>query len=166
MKKLLLILLLFLTVSACTKKPETVSPDPTPTPAPEVTPAPEATDVPATNKPPVTQITPTQAPVISNPDIDKVSVTKIKKAVKNKKNKIQYSAKSVSKATGYEIQFSNSKSFKKILLKKVAKKPNGVISSKKLSKSKKLFIRVRVIMVTAAGRKMSDYSKAYKVKAK
>ena len=38
MKKLLLILLLFLTVSACTKKPETVSPDPPPTPTPEVTP--------------------------------------------------------------------------------------------------------------------------------
>ena len=131
-------------------------------PTPEPTQAPAATEAPIVNVTPAPQITPTPAPV--DADNGTVSVTKIKKAVKKKKNKIQYSVKSVSKSLGYEIQVSNSKSFKKILLKRIVEKPKGVLSSKKLSKSKKLFIRIRVFVNTPAGKKSSDYTKPYKVK--
>lgn len=70
--------------------------------------------------------------------------TKIKSATKKKAAKrAKISIKKVKGASGYQIQFSTTKKFKKVLVKKNVKKVKVTITNKQLKNKKKLFVRAR-----------------------
>ena len=63
--------------------------------------------------------------------------------VKSKAKKINVTWKKVKKATGYQIQVSAKKNFKKVIFKKDIKKTKLTINNKKIKKGKTYFVRVR-----------------------
>ena len=85
----------------------------------------------------------------TNNDVTKVAVkaparakiTSVKKLLTSKKVKL--SIKKVAGAVGYNIQYSTTKKFKKVLYTKTVKKANVVMNSKKLKNKKKLYVRVK-----------------------
>lgn len=97
----------------------------------------------------------------------KVGKTKVSKASKVKlAKKIKISFKKVKGASKYQIQISNSKKFKKVLVNKNVKKVPVSISSKKIKKQKKLYVRVRGVIVKDGQTYYGDWSNVKKVKIK
>ena len=86
--------------------------------------------------------------------------TKVKSASKKKAaTKVKITFKKIKGAKKYQVQIAKNKKFKKVLVKKTAKKAKVTIKSKKLKNQKKLFVRVR-----AVGAK--KWSKPKKIKIK
>ena len=69
-------------------------------------------------------------------------ITKLTAKSKAKK-KINVTWKKVKKATGYQVQVSNKKNFKKVIFKKDLKKTKLTIKSKKIKSKKTYYVRVR-----------------------
>lgn len=68
----------------------------------------------------------------------------VKSATKKKKsNKVKIKLKKISHVTGYKIQISTTRGFKKVLIKKTVKNIRFAIENKKLKNKKKLYVRVR-----------------------
>jgi beta-glucanase (GH16 family) len=96
-----------------------------------------------------------------------VGKTVVKSATKKKSaKKAKVILTGVKNATGYEVQISGSKSFKKILVQKKVKKVSFVISSKKLKKAKKLYVRARAYVINSQKVYLGQWTKAKKVKIK
>lgn len=97
----------------------------------------------------------------------KVPATKVTKASKKKSaKKLSVTLKAVNGASKYQIQVSAAKTFKKVLVNKTVSKVKATVSSKKIKKAKKLFVRARAIKVVNGKKVYSDWSKAKKVKIK
>lgn len=90
--------------------------------------------------------TPTQ-PTIKEPEttaaVKAPSRAKIKSAIRKAGKKVKVSIKKVKKSRGYKLQFSTTKSFKKVILTKIVKKNIVTVNSKKLKNKKKLFVRAK-----------------------
>lgn len=110
-----------------------------------------------TTKPVITTTTKVKTP-------GKTKVTKASKKYKDKKVKI--SLKKISTASKYEVQFSTTKKFKKVLYKKTIKKNTSTLTSKKLSKKKKLYIRARAIKTVGKKNYVGKWSVVKKVSVK
>lgn len=111
-------------------------------------------------------VKPTQNPTsVIKPATVKVVKSSVKKAVKKKNaKKVKIKIKKVTKVTGYKIQFSKKKNFKKVLLSKKVKKISFNIISTKLKKANKLYVRVKVYRVVSGKTYESGWSNAKKVK--
>lgn len=97
----------------------------------------------------------------------KVAKAKVFSATKTKSSKkVKISLKKIRRASKYQIQISTSKKFKKVLVKKKVKKISTFISSKKLKKQKKLYVRARALMIKEGHSYYGDWSSAKKVKIK
>ena len=90
-----------------------------------------------------------------------LKVTKVKKATKDKlkSKKVKITFNRVKGARKYTVQFSTTKKFKKVIVRKTVKKTTVGITNKALKNKKKLYVRVR-----AVGAK--KWSKPKKVKLK
>ncbi len=137
------------------------------------------TDVPATQKPGDTPNNVTTQPSNTpgtttvnsedktsgvNVSVGKVTVKKATKKIKSNKSKI--SLKKVKGATGYKIQISTSKKFKKVLMTKNVKKASVTLKNKKLKNKKKLYARAKAYKVVAGKTYEGKWSKAKKIKIK
>ena len=70
--------------------------------------------------------------------------TKVKKATKQyASKKVKLTLKKIKGATGYKVQFSKTKKFKKVLVTKTVKKTKVTIKNKKLKNKKKLYVRAK-----------------------
>lgn len=97
----------------------------------------------------------------------KVAKAKVLSATKTKSSKkVKISLKKITRASKYQIQISTSKKFEKVLVKKKIKKISTFISSKKLKKQKKLYVRARALMIKEGHSYYGDWSSAKKVKIK
>ena len=98
----------------------------------------------------------------------KVSVKKVTlKSVKNKKGrKVLVSWKKVSNASGYAIQYSTSKKFKKPVTVKVKKAKTTFKTLKKLKKGKTYYVRVRAYKTVSGTTYYGKYSSGKKVRIK
>ena len=123
---------------------------------------------------PSTQLT-TQVATTKNgsdkaPTVAKASV---KKATKKKSaKKIKITLKKITNASGYQVQISKSKKFKKVLVKKTIKKLKLVkkavftVKSSKIKNKKKLWVRARAYIVFNGKVIYGSWSKAKKAKVK
>ena len=119
-------------------KPDSSKPDPT---------------KPSVTKPLVPSAVPTTNNATRSPEAVKKDKAAAKKAmkqaklnslkVKSKAKKINVTWKKVKKATGYQVQVSAKKNFKKVIFKKDIKKTKLTINNKKIKKGKTYFVRVR-----------------------
>ncbi len=102
----------------------------------------------------------------ANVKVPKVSKVKKLKA-KAKKKAVQVSWKKLSDASGYELQYSTNKSFKKAKKVKLSKNKKKYVI-KKLKSKKKYYIRIRAYKTykNAQGKQVKAYGKYTKVKAK
>ena len=74
----------------------------------------------------------------------KVARTQVKKATKKKTaKKVKLTLKRIKGATGYKVQFSKTKKFKKVLVTKTVKKVKFTVNNKRLKNKKKLYVRVK-----------------------
>ena len=155
--------------SICTKF-ETFSgtvpmPTPTPTPTPVPTPTPGAGAVPGDGGNPAgTGATPMKSS--SKPTITQTSI----KRLENKKGYslyITWKKLSKSKATGYEIQYSTSSSFKKnVKTKWITSYSKSSVKITKLSKKKKYYVRIRTYKKISGKKYYSKWSTVKSIKIK
>lgn len=90
--------------------------------------------------------------------------TKVKKAVKKRASvSIKLSLKKIVKANRYQIRISDSKKFKKVLVKKTVKKVKFIIKSRKIKNRKKLYVKARAIKVVNKKKKYGKWSNVKKV---
>lgn len=87
----------------------------------------------------------------------------IKKASK-KGRKVKIKLKKVSAVTGYQIQISRNKKFTKKIITKKVKKVSFAISSAKIKKCKKLYVRVRAYQKNKDTMRTGKWSKTKVVK--
>lgn len=170
------------TVSSTGEENELPAPNPPVTPSPSVSQVPSATTSPSAggssvvgtlsagqNPAVVTSPAPAQnTPVAAQEEVRKTDekttpakVTGLR--LKAKKKAIGASWKKVSGATGYEIQVSTLKKFKKKSIK-TTKKTKLIIS--KLNSNKKYFVRVRAYSVTNGKKTYGKWSKITNIKTK
>ena len=127
------------------------SSDPSSDPSSEPSSEPEPTD-PSTTKPSVASTTGSQT--TRNPEAVKKDKAAAKKAMKQAKitkltakskakKKINVTWKKVKKATGYQVQVSAKKNFKKVIFKKDLKKTKLTIKNKNIKSKKTYYVRVR-----------------------
>lgn len=113
------------------------------------------------------ETTTTAKPVKIQPQKVNVGTVKVQKATKKKSaKKATVVLGRVNGATGYEVQVAGTKSFKKVLVSKKYKKISFTVSSKKLKKAKKLFVRARAYVVKKGSAYTGNWSKAKKIKIK
>lgn len=97
----------------------------------------------------------------------KVGKTKVFKVIKAKNSKIaKISLKKIRRASKYQIQISINKKFKKVLVNKKVNKITTFISSKRLKKKKKLYVRARALVMIEGRSYYGEWSSAKKVKIK
>lgn len=97
----------------------------------------------------------------------KLAKTKVKKAIKaTESKKIKISLKKINGVSGYQIQISKKKNFNSVLIKKKVKKISFTVSSKRVKKLKKIFVRARVFVKKNGKTRYGDWSKAKRVKIK
>ncbi len=113
---------------------------------------------------PTSSVQTTTKPTTNVKTPGKTKVTKVSKKYKDKKVKI--SLKKIATANRYEVQFSTIKNFKKVLYKKTVKKNAVTLSSKKLQKKKKLYVRARAIKVMGKKKYIGKWSSVKKVSVK
>lgn len=93
--------------------------------------------------------------------------TKVKKAKKKLNTKrVSIKIKKVKDAVGYQLKFSKTKKFKKVLAKRIVKKAKITVKAKKLKNKKKLFVKVRAYKLDSNIKVWGEWSKAKKVKIK
>ncbi len=128
---------------------------PKPTPAPEIpTAAP-----PSGQNPPAAVTQPAVSPNTGTPPspaIKKPARTKITKVTKKGKNKCLVKLKKVANATGYQVQYSTDKAFKKNVKKVTSKKLSCTI--KKLRSGKKYYFRARAFIKSSGKTVYGAYS--------
>lgn len=74
----------------------------------------------------------------------KVGMAKVKTASKKKaSNKVKIELKKVRGVTGYKVQFSKTKKFKKVLVSRFVKKAKFSVKNKRLRNQKKLYVRAK-----------------------
>ncbi len=139
----------------------TVAPEST-TATPGTTVAPESTTAtPGTTEAPVVT---TKTPVTTKAPVKAPGKTKVSKATKKKSaKKVKVTLKKVKGAKGYQIAISKKKSSKTIV-KKYVTKTKVTISSKKVKKAKKLYVRARAYVMDGTKKKFGAWSKYKKVK--
>lgn len=129
----------------------------------------------ATTKPttePVTTTKPTTNPVTTKPTVKPTTVkapgkTSVRGTTKKyKEKKVKISLKKISTASKYEVQFSTTKKFKKVLYKKTIKKNISTLASKKLAKKKTLYVRARAIKTVGKKNYVGKWSSVKKVSVK
>lgn len=97
----------------------------------------------------------------------KVAATKVKSASKKRSSsKVKISLNKVKSVTGYRVQISTTKKFKKVLVSKKVKKIKFTLKSKKLKNKKKLYIRVRAYKKSGKKIYTSKWTKVKKIKIK
>lgn len=109
---------------------------------------------------------PTTEPKVdsSNQKVAKASVKSATKSKASKKANIKL--KKLKGVAGYQIQFSKTKKFKKVLFKKNVKKNNAKVTSKKIKNIKTLYVRARAYKNLNGKKNYGDWSKVKKVKIK
>lgn len=134
--------------------------------------------VPAPDKPTTTSEAPTEIETTTNVEQKETTTAKVETTVKVRKTKIlkatkvksaqkaKISLKKVKGASKYEIQISASNKFKKVLVSKKIKKTSVFISSKRIKKKKKLYVRARALVIKNGKTYYGDWSKVKKVKIK
>lgn len=148
---------------------------PTTTTLPSASPAgtPDATAVPSStpsNVPPVDvtaapNVTPGVKPEEKPAAVKKLGKAKLVSVVNKKKHKIVVTIKKAENATGYVVQYANTKKFKKAKNVVVSKKSVQKITLKNLKK-KTYYVRVRAFRKLDKGTEYSSWSNAKKVKVK
>lgn len=97
-----------------------------------------------------------------------VSKNKLKtvviKKVSKKGRKVKIKLKKISSVTGYQIQISRNKKFTKKIITKKVNKVSFVISSAKIKKCKKLYVRARVYQKNKGTMRTGKWSKTKVVK--
>lgn len=94
-----------------------------------------------------------------------VAGTSLKKVVNKKNKKIEVTWKKTEGVTGYEIQYSTNKNFKKgVRTKKVAGATKGKVTIKGLKKDKKYYVRIRAYKYVDGVKYVSKWSKKKSVK--
>lgn len=97
----------------------------------------------------------------------KIGRVVVKSATKKKKSKkVNIKLKKISKATGYKVQISTTKKFKKIIIRKTVKKIRFTVKNKNLKNRKKLFVRVRAYKKVNKKVVQGKWSKIKKIKQK
>lgn len=92
---------------------------------------------------------------------------KIRKATKKKRaKKVKLTLKKIKGAVGYQVQFSVTKKFKKVLVKKNVKKVKVTITNKKLKNKKKLYVRARAYKMNGKAKVWGKWSNVKKVSVK
>ena len=130
-----------------------------------VTKNPVATTEQQTAKP--QQTTKSQKTTKAQTTTKKVGSTKVKSATKKKSSsKAKISLKKVKNVSGYQIQISATKTFKKVMVKKNVKKYSFTISSKKIKGKKKLYVRARAYKTVNKKKNYGSWTKAKKMKIK
>lgn len=95
----------------------------------------------------------------------KLAKTKVKKATKKKAaKKVKVTLKRIKGAKKYQVQISNTKRFKKKLVKKTVKKVRFTLSHKKIKNKRKLYIRARAMRAEGKKRYYGRWSRAKKIK--
>lgn len=119
-----------------------------------------------TTKPGVTTKQPTET-TKQTLDISKIGRAVVKSATKKKKSKtVKIKLKKVSKVTGYKVQISTTKSFKKVLIKKTVKKIKFSVKNKKIKNKKRLYVRVRAYKKINKKVVQGNWSQVKKIKVK
>lgn len=94
-----------------------------------------------------------------------VKATSLKKVANKKKGQLAVTWKKVSGVSGYEIQYSTSKNFKKKAhIKKLKKASTTKVTIKKLKKKKKYYVRVRAYKTVKGKKYVSKWSKKKTIK--
>ena len=120
--------------------------------------------------PQVTTDAKTQQPTTADKDavatkkVAKASVKSVTKSKASKKAKV--TLKKLKGVTGYQIQFSKTKKFKKVLVKKNVKKNNVKITSKKIKNIKTLYVRARAYITINGKKSYGAWSTVKKAKIK
>ncbi len=150
----------------------TVAPTQTPTQAPTLAPTEAPTVAPTTKDNATTKTTTVQNENKSNVQIT-VAKVKVKSATKKKSaKKLVLKVNKISGAKGYQVKVyktsKNAKKNKKAILTKTIKKNTAklTVSSKKLKKQKKLYVRVRAYKLDGKSKKYGAWSKVKKAKIK
>lgn len=139
-----------------TTKGEIVTPKPTEKP----TVKPTST----TTKAPVPSVTNKVVPTKAVKKPVKVTVKNVTKKKNSKRISVKF--KKVSGATKYKIEVSSTKSFKKVLVRKTAKKVSVVLTSNRIKKAKKLYVRVKAVKVVSRVSVEGAWSKPKRVTVK
>lgn len=130
------------------------------TTAQEPTSATETTTVTATTTTAVTETTATET-------VRKPAKATVKSATKKKAaKKVSVKLKKITGATGYQIQISSTKKFKKVLVKKKVKKVKFTITSKSLKNKKKLYMKARAYVKSGSKTVYGKWSLVKKVTIK
>ena len=117
-----------------------------------------------TNAQTTTKKQPSQTTIKSSVNVGKAVV---KKAVKKKNaKKISLTLKRVKGATKYKVQIAKDKKFKKTIVTKTTKKLRYSVSNNKFKKAKKLYARVKAIVVKGKKTYQGKWSKPKYVKIK
>lgn len=96
-----------------------------------------------------------------------VAPSKVIDAVKKlKSNKISIELQAVGNSSGYRIQISESRNFKKLLVDKVVTKENVSLNSSKIKNKKTLYVRVQNLMKFGKKTVDSEWSKVFLVRLK
>jgi hypothetical protein len=95
----------------------------------------------------------------------KVGTTKVKSATKKQTaSKVKISLKKTKSVTGYQIQISTDKKFKKILVSKKVKKVQFTLASKKIKNKKTLYIKARAYKKSGKKTYTGKWTNAKKIK--
>ncbi len=94
-----------------------------------------------------------------------IKTSKIKKIKKNKRS-LKITWKKVNEITGYQIQYSTSKKFKKAKKITVKKVKTTSKTIKRLKSKKKYYVRIRTYVLINGEKKYSDWSKAKSAKVR
>lgn len=107
-------------------------------------------------------------PTTKQPTVNvKVSKTKVKSVSKKRSStKVKISLKKIKGATGYQVQISSTKKFKKVFVSKKVKKVKFTLKSKKIKNKKKLYVRARTYKKIGKKTYTSSWTSAKKVKVK
>ena len=96
-----------------------------------------------------------------------VKATTLKKVVNKKTKKIEVTWKKVKGVTGYEVQYSTNKSFKKgVHTKKIKGASKVKVTVKKLKKKKRYYVRVRAYKKVGGKKYVSKWSKKKVLKSR
>ena len=127
-------------------------------------------DASTTQTAPAVISTTTQTPAKATPtagSVKKPGRTVVKSASKKKKaKKVKITLKRIKGVRKYQVQISNSKKFKKKLVKKTVKKVKFTLTSNKIKNKKKLYIRARAMRVKGKKTYYGRWSKVKKIKVK
>lgn len=134
---------------------------------PDTSTKPGATTEPVTTTKPTTNPVITTKPTVKPTTVKTPGKTSVRGATKKyKEKKVKISLKKISTASKYEVQFSTTKKFKKVLYKKTIKKNTSSLTSKKLSKKKTLYVRARAIKTVGKKNYVGKWSVVKRVSVK